>query len=121
VFVQLKGTSTLSSEQTAGFFLAGFFLALLPAYLYHSVFDLAVTENAPVYIIVTLAAAGMLTLAYRNVEAGTHYFLAASRKTGRYAGATSPADTENLVSQESLSWSGHAQPAAGAADAIMTS
>jgi len=102
--VQLKGSSTLSTEQTAGFFVAGFFLALLPAYLYHSVYDLSAMENAPVFIIVTLAAAGMLTLAYRNVEAGTHFFLAASRKTGRYTGAHSAADTDSLVSQEALSW-----------------
>ncbi len=107
--LQLKGTSTLSTEQTAGFFIAGFFLALLPAYLYHSVFDLSVTENAPVYLLVTLAAAAMLTLAYRNVEAGTHFFLAASRKTGRYAAAKSQTDTDNLVSQESLSWSAQLQ------------
>ena len=39
--------------------------------LYHSVFDMSVSENAPIYLIITLAAAAMLTLAYRNVEQGT--------------------------------------------------
>jgi hypothetical protein len=94
----------LTNEQTAGYFIAGFFLALLPAYLYHSVFDLSVSENAPIYLIVTLVAAGMLTLAYRNVESGTHFFLAASRKSGRYAAAKTQAETDTFVSQESLSW-----------------
>jgi len=32
---------------------------------------MSVSENAPIYLIITLAAAAMLTLAYRNVEQGT--------------------------------------------------
>ena len=46
--------------------------AVRAADLYHSVFDMSVSEHSPVYLAVTLAAAAMLTLAYRNVELGTH-------------------------------------------------
>lgn len=40
--------------------------------LYHSVFDLSVSDNAIVYLLITVASAAMITLAYRNVEQGTH-------------------------------------------------
>lgn len=67
--------------------------------LYHSVYDVSVSDHAPIYLLVTLAAAAMLAIAYRNVEAGSHFTLAATRKTGRYAASKSQADTDNLISQ----------------------
>ena len=39
--------------------------------LYHSVYDLSIAEYGLVYLVVTLAAAALLTLAYKNVEQST--------------------------------------------------
>jgi hypothetical protein len=39
--------------------------------LYNSVYDLSVSEYGAVYLLITIAAAVLLTLAYRNVEQGT--------------------------------------------------
>jgi hypothetical protein len=69
------------------------------------VYDVTFADNAIVYLLVTLAAAAMLTLGYRNVELGQRQFLASSRKGGRYAAAKSQADTDNFISQEALCWS----------------
>jgi hypothetical protein len=46
-----------------------------------------------------------LTVLFCIIALLVFFSLAASRKTGRYSGAASQADSDALLSQESLAWS----------------
>lgn len=65
-------------------------------------YDLSLTDYGILYLAVTLAAAAMLTLAYKNVDQSTGVFLSSTRKTGAYNKA---GDSASLMGQESLAWS----------------
>lgn len=98
-------TQQFTADQMAGYFLVAFIMTLVPAYLYHSVFDMTVADNGLIYLGLTIASAVMLTMAYRNVEQSTQKMLSGVRKSGKYSGAKSAEDTASLLYQESLAWS----------------
>jgi len=71
-----------SNDQFALYFFYAFLVSILPAYLYYSVYDLTLEEFGFFFILVTIGASILLTLAYRNVARVTISTLASQRKAG---------------------------------------
>jgi len=75
-----SSTKKLSAEQACGYFLLALFISGLPAFLFHSVFELTVQEHGLFLIGFTGLSAAALSVAYKNVAANTFVKLQGSRK-----------------------------------------
>jgi len=62
------------------FIFAGLVLSAAPAYLYHSVYDLSVSEFVTGYVFCVVVSTGLLTWAYQLIANSTHAALSNQRK-----------------------------------------
>jgi hypothetical protein len=98
---------TFNSAQLTYFAVIAFFLSALPAYLFWTVFDFAVSDYWLVYLGVTAVSTACLTLAYRNVARSTYASLSNARFSVRKSKRSAEQNEfrEDLLVSQAQHWS----------------